>query len=400
MKTSSEESKFTVASILSSMASGHGLSPGFSEPGPSFAHPVTTISTGNTPILTPTTLANLEQTFIELSSVPSQASQSNIAAEVQPTVTLDSQIAIHRSQSGFVPPVVDQAAYSDESSNDQDWYTPPAKRIHNEYSVNGSAILIATDNTGNARKRPTGPRKRKLEEHLSAEEEQRRTIRRERNKLAAAKCRQRRVDQTNQLTHETEELEEVKASLENEVETLKQVKEHLEFVLQAHKPLCTKHKAAAGGIVQVKTEPSSSDSCTDTTTASTTTAAPTARPTSLALPASLAKNEVGIPVTTPSSIIPAFTPSSMITTLGLDNLIDGHTGLTPLIGSKTGLTPLLSGSTGLTPLLTGTVGSTGFTPTTAGPSSANCATQQRESDGSSPENPLNSPTPGHNLITL
>ena len=35
---------------------------------------------------------------------------------------------------------------------------------------------------------------------LSAEEEHRRSVRRERNKLAAAKCRQRRVDQTNQLT--------------------------------------------------------------------------------------------------------------------------------------------------------------------------------------------------------
>jgi len=34
---------------------------------------------------------------------------------------------------------------------------------------------------------------------LSAEEEERRRIRRERNKLAAAKCRQRRVDHTNRL---------------------------------------------------------------------------------------------------------------------------------------------------------------------------------------------------------
>ena len=34
---------------------------------------------------------------------------------------------------------------------------------------------------------------------LSPEEEERRRLRRERNKLAAAKCRQRRVDQTNTL---------------------------------------------------------------------------------------------------------------------------------------------------------------------------------------------------------
>jgi len=34
---------------------------------------------------------------------------------------------------------------------------------------------------------------------LTAEDEERRRVRRERNKLAAARCRQRRVDLTNQL---------------------------------------------------------------------------------------------------------------------------------------------------------------------------------------------------------
>jgi len=34
---------------------------------------------------------------------------------------------------------------------------------------------------------------------MSAEEEQRRQIRRERNKLAAARCRKRRMDHTNEL---------------------------------------------------------------------------------------------------------------------------------------------------------------------------------------------------------
>jgi len=34
---------------------------------------------------------------------------------------------------------------------------------------------------------------------MSAEEEQRRQIRRERNKMAAARCRKRRMDHTNEL---------------------------------------------------------------------------------------------------------------------------------------------------------------------------------------------------------
>merc|ERR1711884_737227 len=143
-KTSPEESKFTVASILSSMANGTQ----FTVPGPAYENAVTptTVSTATTPLLTPTTLANLEQTFIELSSVQSQASQSNVTnvVELHPSNQVTHR-DVHRIQSGFVPPIVQQADYSDESSNDQDWYTPPAKRVHSEqtYSVNGSAILIA-----------------------------------------------------------------------------------------------------------------------------------------------------------------------------------------------------------------------------------------------------------------
>jgi len=410
-KTTFEESKFTVANILSSMANGTQ----FTVPGPASyenAATPTTISVATTPLLTPTTLANLEQTFVELSSVPSQASQSNIV-ELHPSNQVTHGIA-RQIQSGFVPPIVHQAEYSDDSSNDQDWYTPPAKRVRGNdqtYSVNGSAILIAPDSTSNPRRRPTGPRKRRGEEQLTSEEEHRRSVRRERNKLAAAKCRQRRVDQTNQLTTETDELEDIKANLESEVESLQQIKEHLEFVLQAHKPLCNKHNT------NVKAEPADETAPSSVSTATAaTTAAPSARPSFLALASKSLPTvtEAGIPVTTPSSIIPTFTPSSMITTLGLDNLIDhtgltpltgGRTGLTPLLTGSTGLTPLLSGSTGLTPLLTGSTGltpimsgSTGLTPLTSGPAS-HCGIQQRESDGSSPENQLNSPT-GRNLITL
>lgn len=67
--------------------------------------------------LTPTTLANLEQTFIELQSVP-----TNLSSGQDPL-----------TQSGFVPPIVDSAG-SDRSSDrydysdmsDADW--PPTKR--------------------------------------------------------------------------------------------------------------------------------------------------------------------------------------------------------------------------------------------------------------------------------
>ncbi|XP_069743821.1 fos-related antigen 2 isoform X2 [Narcine bancroftii] len=79
---------------------------------------------------------------------------------------------------------------------------------------------------------------------LTPEEEEKRRIRRERNKLAAAKCRNRRRELTERLQGETEELEEQKSGLQKEIAVLQKEKEKLEFMLVAHKPIC---KMAAVG---------------------------------------------------------------------------------------------------------------------------------------------------------
>ncbi|KAG7267733.1 hypothetical protein CRUP_026081 [Coryphaenoides rupestris] len=73
---------------------------------------------------------------------------------------------------------------------------------------------------------------------LTPEEEEKRRVRRERNKLAAAKCRNRRRELTDMLQGETEKLEEEKADLQKEIETLQKEKEKLEFMLVAHNPVC------------------------------------------------------------------------------------------------------------------------------------------------------------------
>ncbi|XP_028921143.1 protein fosB isoform X3 [Ornithorhynchus anatinus] len=85
-----------------------------------------------------------------------------------------------------------------------------------------------------ARARPRRPR----EETLTPEEEEKRRLRRERNKLAAAKCRNRRRELTDRLQAETDQLEEEKTELESEIAELRKEKERLEFVLAAHKPGC------------------------------------------------------------------------------------------------------------------------------------------------------------------
>ncbi|XP_068596438.1 fos-related antigen 1a [Brachionichthys hirsutus] len=76
------------------------------------------------------------------------------------------------------------------------------------------------------------------EEHLSREELERRRIRRERNKLAAAKCRNRRRELTDTLQKETDELEDEKSHLQKEIAQLQKEKDKLELVLEAHRPIC------------------------------------------------------------------------------------------------------------------------------------------------------------------
>ncbi|XP_005409426.1 PREDICTED: proto-oncogene c-Fos [Chinchilla lanigera] len=75
-------------------------------------------------------------------------------------------------------------------------------------------------------------------EQLSPEEEEKRRIRRERNKMAAAKCRNRRRELTDTLQAETDQLEDEKSALQTEIAGLLKEKEKLEFILAAHRPAC------------------------------------------------------------------------------------------------------------------------------------------------------------------
>ncbi|XP_065139114.1 protein FosB isoform X1 [Paramisgurnus dabryanus] len=86
--------------------------------------------------------------------------------------------------------------------------------------------------------RQSRSRRRTRDEALTPEEEEKRRVRRERNKLAAAKCRNRRRELTDRLQSETDILEEEKAELEAEISELQKEKERLEFVLVAHQPSC------------------------------------------------------------------------------------------------------------------------------------------------------------------
>ncbi|KAI2811507.1 bZIP Maf transcription factor, partial [Blomia tropicalis] len=92
-----------------------------------------------------------------------------------------------------------------------------------------SNLIIDMERNSTSKKSTGGGRKPTRNDKWSPEEEQKRAKRRERNKLAAARCRKRRLDQVNQLNDRTSELEKEKKllvntlhSLLNHIETLKQ----------------------------------------------------------------------------------------------------------------------------------------------------------------------------------
>nr|XP_006632262.1 PREDICTED: proto-oncogene c-Fos-like isoform X1 [Lepisosteus oculatus] len=141
------------------------------------------------------------------------------------------------SASPFVPTVT-----AISTTPDLQWMVQPAvitsispsqARTH-PYKARNS-VQTTPRSTGN--RGQTNGRKGKSEQ-LSPEEEEKKRIRRERNKMAAAKCRNRRRELTDTLQAETDKLEDDKAALQTEIANLLKEKEKLELILAAHKPVC------------------------------------------------------------------------------------------------------------------------------------------------------------------
>ncbi|XP_068198934.1 protein c-Fos-like [Antennarius striatus] len=118
--------------------------------------------------------------------------------------------------------------------------TPPAPRR----SVHPTVITSGPSSSGRAKTKSQGANKTKphsnrgAKQKASKEEEERRRIRRERNKIAAAKCRNRRRELIDTLQAETDKLEDEKSTLQAEIDDLLKEKDRLEQLLEAHKPSC------------------------------------------------------------------------------------------------------------------------------------------------------------------
>ncbi|XP_012272140.1 transcription factor kayak isoform X2 [Orussus abietinus] len=164
------------------------------------------VPTRTTPTLTPTTLRSIEQTLLELTS----------------------ESASHSREAGFVPPLVEPSQPT------------PAQTQNTVHHVllDGQQQSQPQQQQQQQTRRNMGGRRPTRTIGMTPEEEERRQIRRERNKMAAARCRKRRMDHTNALLEETEGLEQKKQSLQDEIHQLQQAKDELEFILEAHRAVC------------------------------------------------------------------------------------------------------------------------------------------------------------------
>ncbi|XP_077591109.1 v-fos FBJ murine osteosarcoma viral oncogene homolog Ab [Stigmatopora nigra] len=158
------------------------------------------------------------------------------------------------SSSSFVPTVT-----AISSSPDLQWMVRPlvsslAPSHRNGAAVSGPSPAYLGMSPKLSASRPHS-NKRGRTEHISPEEEAKKKIRRERNKQAAAKCRNRRRELTDTLQAETDQLEDEKSKLQNDIANLLKEKEQLEFILVAHRPIC---KVPSERDVQFQPTPSSS----------------------------------------------------------------------------------------------------------------------------------------------
>ncbi|KAL7887854.1 hypothetical protein AOLI_G00028280 [Acnodon oligacanthus] len=105
--------------------------------------------------------------------------------------------------------------------------------IHTKRLSSGMSAAPSSGSSGSA-----APSEAPARRELSSEELDRRKRRRERNKIAAAKCRNKKKEKTDSLQKESEKLESINAELKAQIEELKNQKQQLVYMLNLHRPTC------------------------------------------------------------------------------------------------------------------------------------------------------------------
>jgi fos-like antigen len=187
-----------------------------------------------TPTLTPTTLRNIEQMFLEASGNGNNLEQpvihENAAHFVPPPIAMELPPPLPGPTSVEVPPplpgpiIVPDVLPTHVQSNQVPSLLaiksePPEMNSRSKSSNNNN--VITNDCTV-----PTPV--------SMSEEERKKHLRRERNKEAAARCRKRRLDQISTLTEEVNQLESIRKEMQQERAALEVKLQSLKSVLELH----------------------------------------------------------------------------------------------------------------------------------------------------------------------
>ncbi|XP_028676233.2 cyclic AMP-dependent transcription factor ATF-3 isoform X1 [Erpetoichthys calabaricus] len=106
--------------------------------------------------------------------------------------------------------------------------------IQNKRLFSGMSSMMESVMVSNEVTRDLPP----VKKEATFEELERRKRRRERNKIAAAKCRNKKKERTDSLQKESEKLESINAELKAQIEELKTEKQQLIYMLNLHRPTC------------------------------------------------------------------------------------------------------------------------------------------------------------------
>lgn len=318
------------------------------------------VPTRTTPTITPvtpTTLRNLEQTFLDYQQeIESHQNEAGFVPPlVQPTTTMPNSTSGHISVSTAITDLTGGGSLYLNLADTKIWQggsttindLPPlipigqgalSPPIPPHVMSMDSSSSSTTSSSSSSSRRNIGGRRPNKENGISPEEEERRKLRRERNKQAAARCRKRRVDHTNQLLKETEDLESKKQRLEEEIVKFKNEKEELLAILETHecrlrdtdsppdiKPFvnCSDMFATNKGFSNqmcIQNESISSfptSGCDTRNTSDVLGVMSKPRPNFLPVTNSFFSKNTGIPITTPSTEF-------------IDALIESGAGLTPI----------------------------------------------------------------------
>ncbi len=219
-----------------------------------------------TPTVTPTTLRNIEQMFMDsegqsaVEEVRPPDPHENSARFEPPAVSIHEVQPSYNSEEDDSLSIRESAAVVDGSvlpgphSNEQHSLptiplmfpatapTAPPPTTFVKTEVNGLDAPAAATATKRRSSSNGGGRRPAATSNLTPEEEQKKILRRQRNKEAAARCRKRRLDQTVSLQEEVDKWETRKAEMEEEVKSLEVQKRELEILLESHRANCKSAK--------------------------------------------------------------------------------------------------------------------------------------------------------------